>query len=111
MNELTHDLKEKLEDPRFWTDEYLQEQVREILARYDKEGTPPGSEEAAAAAREIMAKCDRRDKDQAGRPIDMGYEVARVISLLPDVKYEQNEDHAPISDHAPTREHAPNTGI
>jgi hypothetical protein len=86
MNELQEDLKEKLEDPRFWSDEFLQEQVREILCRYEKEGTPPGSEAAAARAREIMAKCDRRDKDLAGRPIDMGYEVARVISLLPDVK-------------------------
>jgi hypothetical protein len=43
MNELQEDLKEKLEDPRFWSDEFLQEQVREILCRYEKEARRRGA--------------------------------------------------------------------
>jgi hypothetical protein len=85
-NPLVDDLAGTMTDPRHMSDAEIERRAREILDRYEKEGTPPGSEEGAARAREIMAKCDRRDKDLAGRPIDMGYEVARVISLLPDVK-------------------------
>jgi hypothetical protein len=100
-NPLVDDLAGTMTDPRHMSDAEIDRRAREILDRYEKEGTPPGSEAAAARAREIMAKRDRWGKDPAGRPLDFEFELARVIALLPDVKY-------PISDHAPTRDHAAN---
>ena len=86
MNDLTNaliqDLIEKLEDPVFWTDEEIERKAKEIFERYAREGTPVGCEAAAEKARKIMSQCDRTGKDQAGRPLDLEYEINRCIAIL-----------------------------